>query len=129
MENSASGEDDEDDTLCERFLKSTSDDTNLYVYMCIFRKTAFQRWILSLQDVADYLMLNTKIITKLVIHTLTRHLAVTHCQLIYTQETAKNTHLSARAAEQWSNVTNGVGNLANETWEDLSAIKMIRPST
>ena len=42
---------------------------------------------------------------------------------------AKSAHLSASAAEQRSDVTNGVGDPADEAREDLSVIKMIGPST
>ena len=45
------------------------------------------------------------------------------------QEMAKSAHLSASAAEQRSDATNGAGDPADEVWEDLSAIKMIGPST
>ena len=48
---------------------------------------------------------------------------VTRCQSVYTQETAKSTHLHASAAEQQSDMTDRVGDPADEAWEDRSAIK------
>ena len=54
---------------------------------------------------------------------------LTHCQSVYMQETAKSAHLSASAAEQQSDATDRAGDPADEAWEDLSAIKMIGPST
>ena len=55
--------------------------------------------------------------------------AVTRCQSVYTREMAKSAHLSASAAEQRSDATDRAGNPADEVREDLSAIKMIGPST
>ena len=54
---------------------------------------------------------------------------MTRRQSVYTQEMAKSAHLSASAAEQRSDATNGAGDPADEVQEDLSAIKMIGPST
>ena len=49
--------------------------------------------------------------------------------LVYTQETAKSAHLGTSVAEQQSDATDRAGNPANEAREDLSATKMIGPST
>ena len=54
---------------------------------------------------------------------------MTRRQSVYMREMAKSTHLSASAAEQRSDATNGAGDPADEAREDLSAIKMIGPST
>ena len=54
---------------------------------------------------------------------------MTHRQSVYMRETAKSAHLSASTVEQRSDTTNGAGDPANEAQEDLSAIKMIGPST
>ena len=54
---------------------------------------------------------------------------LTRRQSVYTQEMAKSAHLSASTVEQRSDTTGGVGDPADEAQEDLSAIKMIRPST
>ena len=56
-------------------------------------------------------------------------LALTHRQSVYTQETAKSTHLSASAVEQWSEAADGADSPSEEAWEDRSAIQMIGPST
>ena len=54
---------------------------------------------------------------------------VTRRQSVYAREMAKSAHLSASAAEQRSDATDGAGDPADEAREDLSAIKMIGPST
>jgi hypothetical protein len=59
----------------------------------------------------------------------TKREALTRRQSVYTREMAKSAHLSASAAEQQSDATNGAGDPVDEVREDLSAIKMIGPST
>jgi hypothetical protein len=54
---------------------------------------------------------------------------LTRRQSVYTREMAKSAHLSASTAEQRSDATDGAGDPADEAREDLSAIKMIGPST
>ena len=54
---------------------------------------------------------------------------VTCRQSVYMRKSAKSRDLGTSAAEQWSDATDGAGNPADEAREDLSAIKMIGPST